>query len=138
MSDQTADRTRTILVVEDEEIVRQMVALVLEQDGFRVLQAASSDEADQIWSAESSSIELLLTDIRLPGMPGPEMARRFKSEKPSLRVIVSSGSDDLETSELMDLITDEDDLLNKPYTPKKLIDATRRQFARSEKQMKAA
>lgn len=118
----TKSPLRTILVVEDEEMVRQMVAMILEDAGFRVLQASSFDEAEPIWLAEKNSIDLLLTDSRLPGVSGPEMAQEFKRDKPALRIIISSGDHDLTSANLVDLVT-EDDLLTKPYTPKKLLDA---------------
>jgi DNA-binding response OmpR family regulator len=118
---------RTIFVVEDEAIVREMVALVLEDSGFRVLQASSFDEAELIWRAQKGAVDLLFTDIGLPGVSGLDLAREFKSEKPTLGIIISSGGHDAVTSELVDLVT-EDNLLNKPYTPKKLLDAVRKHF----------
>src|SRR5688500_14775792 len=98
---------RTVLVVEDEEIVRQIVALVLEKEGFRVLQASSFDQAEPIWSAEKDSIDLLLTDIGLPGVSGLDLVREFKGERPTLRIIVSSGNHNAFTSELMDFVTED-------------------------------
>lgn len=121
---------RTILVVEDEEIVRQMVALVLEDAGFRVLHAPSFDEAEPIWHAEKDAINLLLIDIGLPGMSGLDVARHFKGEKPALGIIVSSGDHNAATSELIDFVS-EDGFLTKPYTPKKLVEAVEKHFVAS-------
>ncbi len=82
----------TVLVVEDEVAVREVVSKVLTSHGYRVLQAGSGLEALQVWAQNSKTIDLLLTDIIMPdGVSGLELADKLLAENPRLRVIFSSG-----------------------------------------------
>jgi CheY-like chemotaxis protein len=81
-----------ILLVEDEVSVREVTVAMLQKDGYRVLQAGSAEEALETWKWHAPRIELLLTDMVLPGhITGPELAERFRAEKPTLKVICLSG-----------------------------------------------
>ncbi|MBA2460645.1 MAG: PAS domain S-box protein [Actinobacteria bacterium] len=79
----------TVLVVEDEEVVRRLVSQVLEQAGYRVLVAADGEEAMVL--AGSHAIHVLLTDMRMPGQSGREVADRLRASRPALKVIYMSG-----------------------------------------------
>lgn len=81
----------TILVVEDEATVRDMVTMGLQLSGFRVLSASSGEEAVRVWNEHAKEIDLLFTDMRMSGMSGMELYERLKREKGRLRVIISSG-----------------------------------------------
>jgi len=82
----------TVLVAEDEEVLREMVAQVLRLQGYTVLEAASGAHAIEVWDREKTSVDLLLTDMVMPGgMMGSELAQRLVSERPSLKVIYTSG-----------------------------------------------
>ena len=82
----------TILVVEDEPMVRMMIESLLSERGYRVLSAASGAEALGIWASESAKIDLLLTDVVMPGkLTGTQVAARMVKERPALRVIYMSG-----------------------------------------------
>jgi two-component system cell cycle sensor histidine kinase/response regulator CckA len=82
----------TVLVAEDEDVLREMVAQVLRLQGYTVLEAASGAHAIEVWDRAKPSVDLLLTDMVMPGgMMGSELAQRLSSERPSLKVIYTSG-----------------------------------------------
>jgi signal transduction histidine kinase/ActR/RegA family two-component response regulator/HAMP domain-containing protein len=82
----------TILVVEDEDGVRALVIKVLENLGYRLLQAQSGPRAIDVWREHESEIDMLITDIVMPeGMNGFELAERLRLRRPSLKVIFTSG-----------------------------------------------
>jgi PAS domain S-box-containing protein len=81
----------TVLVAEDEAAVRGMVVLGLQLYGYRVLGAGSGEEALRIWASHADEIDLLFADMRMPGMTGMELFNRLRGERPTLKVIISSG-----------------------------------------------
>jgi CheY-like chemotaxis protein len=82
----------TILVVEDELSLRELVCSLLRHYGYRVLEAGHGKEALQVWRARASEIDLLLTDMMMPeGMSGWELAGKLQAERPDLKVIYTSG-----------------------------------------------
>ena len=82
----------TILVVEDESLVRQGVVRILRMAGYRVVEAANGNEALSLWPKYRREIALLFTDMIMPeSITGMELAERLRQEKPELKVIVSSG-----------------------------------------------
>ncbi|HKS36054.1 MAG TPA: ATP-binding protein, partial [Verrucomicrobiae bacterium] len=84
--------SETVLLVEDEPAVLGMAKGILERQGYRVLSAASGDEALPVWHENASGIRLLLTDMVMPGsLNGRELAEKLLSEKPGLKVIYTSG-----------------------------------------------
>ena len=88
----TAPPGSTILVVEDEEMLRLFVTEVLESFGYRVLAAANGAEALDIWEREKDKIDLLLTDIVMPeSISGRQLARLMRQENQKLKVIYTSG-----------------------------------------------
>jgi signal transduction histidine kinase/ActR/RegA family two-component response regulator len=106
----------TILVVEDEPLLREMAKHILESHGYSVLIASTGAEALEVWEKDRDKVDLLLTDMVMPaGISGLDLARRLQDEKPRLRVVFVSGysMEDLDTSFLQEnRIT----LLEKPYT----------------------
>lgn len=80
----------TILLVEDEETVRRFARLALERHGFRVIEAATPEEALSL-AASQEPITLLLTDVVMPKLSGPELAERLKKIRPDLKVLYMSG-----------------------------------------------
>jgi len=86
-----AKAKETILVVEDEVDVREFVAQTLAAQGYRVLVARDGEEADALARERGGPIDLLLTDVVMPRMPGPEVARRLRSDRPAMRVLFMSG-----------------------------------------------
>ncbi|MCU1276332.1 MAG: response regulator receiver protein [Bryobacterales bacterium] len=81
----------TILVVEDNPFVMKPVVMMLEHAGFKVLSASGAVEAIQIESEFAESIHLLLSDVMMPGMAGPVLAKRLQQKRPQMRVILMSG-----------------------------------------------
>ena len=117
--------SETILVVEDEPVLRDMAQLILQGCGYRVLEAGSGVEALQVWQRNPGRIDLVLTDMVMPqGMSGMELARKLVAAQPKLKVIIASGYtvDDLDTEFLREggaLF------LEKPYTQATLAKAVR-------------
>ena len=90
---------KTILVVEDEPDVRRLVAEILYDHGYRILEAANGVEALGVWRLHRNQIDLLFTDISLPGgLNGLRLADMLRESTPTLKVIFTSGYGD----ELMD------------------------------------
>jgi len=86
--------TETVLLVEDEEIVRKLAVRVLDELGYRVLQAGNGDEAITLALGCGERIDLLLTDVVMPGMSGRELANRLTQVHPGTRVLFTSGYTD--------------------------------------------
>jgi len=84
--------SETILLVEDEPAVLMMAKGILQRLGYQVLTAPSGDEAVSLWREQAAKIDLLLTDMVMPGsLNGRELAERLLQEKPGLRVLYTSG-----------------------------------------------
>ena len=82
----------TVLVAEDEDDLRQMVVQVLRIQGYTVLEAASGRHALEVWERATCPVDLLLTDMVMPGgIMGSELAERLSSQSPGLKVIYTSG-----------------------------------------------
>ncbi|MBA4150533.1 MAG: response regulator [Verrucomicrobia bacterium] len=115
----------TILFVEDEPDIRQLARQVLEQWGYSVIEAASGVEALRIWSDRKADIQLLLTDMVMPGgVSGGELARRLEADKPGLKVIYMSGySVEILEKDLREKKNFR--FLEKPYTPQMMIQLVR-------------
>jgi PAS domain S-box-containing protein len=115
----------TILVVEDESAVREVITHILRHRGYKVLEASDGLEALGIWSRRRDEVDLLLTDIVMPnGLYGNLLADRLKQEKKELKVILSSGySSEFGTAEKP--LTRGVNFLEKPYKPEVLVKAVR-------------
>ena len=84
-----AEEAATILVVEDEAGIRELIRKILLRERYRVLEAGSAEEALAV--AQGQSIDLLITDVMLPGIHGPELARRMQQAAPKLKTLFISG-----------------------------------------------
>ncbi len=82
----------TILIVEDESAVRRIAERVLLRDGYAVLSAASGESALEMLALHSGAVDLMLTDMRMPGMSGAELAAEARARFPALRVVFASGN----------------------------------------------
>ncbi len=106
----------TILIVEDEPVLRKMANLILTDAGYQILEAGNGVEAQTVFEEQGASIDLLLTDMVMPeGISGMDLATRLQAVKPDLKVIFASGysMDDLDTSFLRE---GHATFLEKPYT----------------------
>jgi PAS domain S-box-containing protein len=114
----------TIMVVEDEPVLREMVCEILRQYQYEVIEASSGVEALRVWDEFDGDVDLLLTDMVMPeGMTGRELACQLKKRKPDLKVIYSSGySPD---SNGRDLGQSDTVFLAKPYLPPQLARTVR-------------
>ncbi|MHC5009393.1 MAG: response regulator [Planctomycetota bacterium] len=111
----------TVLLVEDDVIVRDLVRQILEMRRFRVLEAFSAAEAMRVVEREDGRIDLLVTDVVLPGEGGPSLARRLREAIPGLRVLLVSGCSNERI--LRPLLDDEYmTFLPKPFEPTALLD----------------
>jgi CheY-like chemotaxis protein len=111
----------TILVVEDADDLRDITELILKKNGYRVITAASGPQALEIAKKHAGDIDLLLTDVVMPLMHGPDLAQRMRAAQPEIRVLYMSGyaqpmvgnGDALEEGVL---------LIEKPFTEPVLLD----------------
>jgi len=107
--------TKTILLVEDDASLRKLVSAYLRHLNFQVLVAVDSLDAEQLWRKHAGTIDLLFTDIILPGeMNGRELARRFQQERLGLKVIYTTGYN-RERANAVEIIADGEICLQKPY-----------------------
>jgi two-component system, cell cycle sensor histidine kinase and response regulator CckA len=85
-------QNETILLVEDEPVLREWVKEVLQTNSYRVLEASNGQEALNVWDGQAGKIDLLLTDMVMPeGMTGRDLARQLRVREPKLKVIYTSG-----------------------------------------------
>ena len=116
-----APAERTILVVEDQPEVRALLSDALEMLGYRVLTAAHPDDGLAIAAERAEEIDLVLTDIMMPGMSGPEMAQRLMLRHPFLRILYLSGHG-AEALGPLGLTEDSARVLKKPFTMDALLE----------------
>jgi DNA-binding NtrC family response regulator len=110
----------TILVVDDEVALRRLIVRQLRIEGYKVLEAGYGMEALAVAAISPEPIDLVLSDIRMPGMPGTELAQRLMAEHPGLQVVLMSAHpiDDLTFSnDSGGVIT----VLTKPFESKSLL-----------------
>ena len=116
---QRASSFETVLVVEDEEIVRELVCDILAEQGYNVMCAVDGHEALRIAGEYDGRIHLLITDVIMPHMNGPELAATLAPLRPDMKVLYVSGYSDNDIGEHGVLDT-HIDLLQKPFTPQTL------------------
>jgi len=110
--------SETVLVVEDEDAVRALVRQVLEARGYHVLDARSGEDALALLEAEPAPVDLLLTDVVMAHMGGPQLAAHVLERRPDVRVLFTSGHS--ERGRAAHQLRAEDKLLDKPFTPDEL------------------
>jgi two-component system cell cycle sensor histidine kinase/response regulator CckA len=115
-----ATTTETILLVEDEPAVRQLVSVALQRAGYHVLEAQDGEDALARFDAHEGSIDLLVTDLRMPQMDGIELVRLLRERVPHLKVICVSG---YPSTGMNRAVTEH--YLNKPFSRAELLDKVR-------------
>ena len=112
--------TETILLVEDEEDLRILARGILTHYGYKVLDAANGNEALQVSAEYPDPIQLLVTDVVMPGPNGPRTAKQIRTLRPRIRVLLLSGYvDDAETRRIVP--HDNMSFLQKPFSPLELV-----------------
>ena len=105
----------TILLVENEYALRELMRRFLEGSGYAVLNARDGDEALSVATAHPTPIDLLLTDVVMPRTSGPELTKRLAERRPSLKVIYMSGYTD-ETIVQHGILQPGIAFIHKPFT----------------------
>ena len=98
MSANSASSSYTILFVEDDDLLRNVIAPVLISAGYRILTASNAAEALEVRARFAAPVHVLVTDVGLPGMNGEELSQRLTASEPGLRTIFTSGYADLTAS----------------------------------------
>ncbi len=119
---------RTVLVVEDEAAIADVVEMYLERAGFRVRLVASAAEARR--QLEDPSIELVLLDLTLPDSDGVELFREIRSRRPVPVIMVTAR--DAEADRVLGLELGADDYVTKPFSPRELVARVRAVLRRGE------
>jgi len=101
------DGSATVLVVDDDPRILNLVALMLAARGYRVLKSAVPADAISIFQEKRDEIDMLLSDVTMPGMSGPELNSRLKELKPSLPVLFMTG--------YAELLASPANILEKPF-----------------------
>ena len=117
-SPKTAKRAvATILLAEDEALLRELGQTILTQAGYKVVTAPGAPELRSMVESYSDPVDLLLTDVVMPGLSGQELARLARQRWPKVRVLYTSG---YPGNDLEDLLSDSA-FLQKPFTPSELM-----------------
>ena len=116
MTERHKHGTGTILLAEDEPLLRELGETILTQAGYKIQTAPNAEELKKFVAEHDGKIDLLLTDVVMPGMSGPELVRLVRARWPDVRVLYMSGYAD---DEIEDLDRDAG-FLQKPFTPMEL------------------
>ncbi|MEW6544671.1 MAG: response regulator [Nitrospirota bacterium] len=116
--------SETILLAEDHESVRQLLTKILHRQGYTVLSVDRGTEALRLWERHEGPIHLLLTDVQMPEMGGPELVRHIRAQRPTIPVIYMSANP---CPALLSALESESKtaLLLKPFTPEILTRTVR-------------
>jgi two-component system, cell cycle sensor histidine kinase and response regulator CckA len=120
VSDRSRPGSETILLVEDEDMVRRMLWKALTRAGYRVMEARHGGEALDIWTESKDEIDLVVTDIVMPVMNGLKLTQELRARKPAIRVLCMSGH----SEDILNRQTEQDPdahLLRKPFLPDALV-----------------
>ena len=108
---------KTIMLVEDEPAIRRLLGTALRRSGYTVLEAANGQEAIDSFATHRDDVSLLITDVGMPQMNGPELIRRLRASRPDLKVLCISGC---VTSVPVEIEHDVS-VLQKPFSRQELI-----------------
>jgi CheY-like chemotaxis protein len=116
--------TETILLVEDEEVVRDLVCEILRESGYVVLSAPSGADAMKLTTNQTKPIDLLITDVVMPEMSGPELANALRRARGEMRVLYMSGYTD-DAILVRQGLPENCAFIRKPYTPLQFLQKVR-------------
>jgi CheY-like chemotaxis protein len=117
--------TETVLLVEDEAVVRRLAKRILEKHGYKVIEHESGGQAFVYFDEHADPVDLLLTDVIMPGINGKELHNRLKAKRPDLRVLFMSGY----TEDVIghhDVLDEGAHFIQKPFTIEILTREVRR------------
>jgi two-component system cell cycle sensor histidine kinase/response regulator CckA len=117
-------RSKTILLVDDEQIVRQITREILELENYRVLEAANGREALEVCRNYDNPIDLVMTDISMPQMGGQELVEKLGPLLPETKILYMSGYMD-DTDAHQGAVEEERYFLEKPFDPTALLKKVR-------------
>jgi CheY-like chemotaxis protein len=113
-------RSASILIIEDDELLRPVIARMLRRNGYTVLEAGSGPEAEERALAHGLPVDLLLVDVGLPGLSGPEVVERLRQRWPTVRVLFMSGFGHAALAERG--LAPGPHLMEKPFSPVALLE----------------
>jgi two-component system cell cycle sensor histidine kinase/response regulator CckA len=120
--------TETLLIVEDEALVRAVAVAALKRRGYRVIEAETAADAVRRWDAQQGKIDLLLTDLIMPGgVSGRQLAEELRGRRPGLKIVFTSGYGGEALSREL-TVTTGDNFLPKPYSLDELVAIVRRKL----------
>ena len=120
----SADGRPVILLAEDEPVVRNFVQMALAYAGYHVLAACDGAEALALSRSFQGAIDLVLSDVKMPNVAGPQLAKTIMNERPGIRVLLMTGKSSGEIPEML-----RPELLRKPFLPKQLFEKIERALA---------
>jgi CheY-like chemotaxis protein len=122
----------TILVVEDEVLIRLVIAEYLRDCGYRVHEAANAEEAMAVLQAPHVSIHIVFSDVMMPGeMDGFALSRWIRDNHPRVDVVLTSGIE--RSADVAGMLCEAGPLLKKPYEPQGVVDRIRQLIAKSRR-----
>ena len=127
MDDPAVEPAETILVVDDEVLIRMVIAEHLRDCGYRVIEAGDGDEAIEVLQAEDR-IDIVFSDIQMPNRNGFELAQWVRRERPGVKVILTSGG--VKAAEVAHDLCENGPLISKPYTLDHVVARIRALLAR--------
>jgi two-component system cell cycle sensor histidine kinase/response regulator CckA len=119
----------TVLLVDDEEMLRRLLARILSGAGFLVQEAANGELALEAARSLNGQLRLVITDISMPVMDGLEFARAFRPRFPSVPILFITGKDPMASLAVASGV--DDNLLRKPFGPDVFLEAVARMLGRS-------
>ncbi len=123
---------QTVLVVEDEVLIRLVIAEYLRECGYRVHEAVNAEEAILILQAPEVSIDIVFSDVEMPGeMDGFGLARWVRSNMPETQVLLTSGAE--RSADIAGTLCEAGPLLGKPYPTQDVVDRIRQLAAKAKR-----
>lgn len=113
----------TIMLVDDDDAVRELLARVLRSRGYQVIEAASGEQAQLIFQTHDGPVDLLVCDVLMTGVSGPDLAQRLSVSRPALRMLLMSG--DPTMASVLDGTSISAEFIGKPFTPQQLVENVR-------------
>jgi two-component system cell cycle sensor histidine kinase/response regulator CckA len=116
--------TETLLIVENEPAIRNLLQVALRRNGYTVLAAESGREALELVRNYDGAIDLLITDVMMPDMDGPELVRQLSTIRPDTRTLFMSGYMD-DTLGERGVLSSNANFIQKPFSPRTIAQKVR-------------